>query len=81
MNDVVKRLGQARIETICSSCDLQKEDIAIVIEILDAWENLLGQNTQKALVAIEKTGNNPRRTEILRAMLDINVEYATRIPS
>ena len=78
MNSVLARLGEERIRSICLGHNLQDRDISIVIAILDAWENLVGQPLRKMEVAIEKTRNNPRKDSIASSMLDISFEFAGR---
>lgn len=76
MNSVVMKLGKERIKEICEVGGLGKEDSRIVIEILDEWENLIGEIVEKMEVAIKKTRSNPNREKIFIVVMRINIEFA-----
>jgi len=72
---VHKTVGVKRIEQICNELGLTAEDVKIIDQILEEWKNLLGENDQKVLVAIQKIGDNPNREKIMEALLKINIEF------
>jgi len=71
-------LGRERIREICREYGLTPEDEGIIDEILEQWEHLIGQTEKKVAVAVEKTKNNPRHEQIVKAILRINAEFATK---
>lgn len=75
---VHKIVGAKRIKQICDEFGLTTEDAKIVDQILEEWKNLLGNLDQKVLVAIQKTEGNPRRENIMAALLKVNVEFAQK---
>jgi len=75
---VHKTVGVKRIKQICDEFGLTTKDAQIIDQILEEWKNLLGNLDQKVLVAIQKTEGNPRREDIMAALLKINLEFAQK---
>ena len=68
-------LGFERIKEICQKYGLTEEDQKIIDEILNRWENLVGQPFKKMMVVDELLTSNPYIGRITRAMLEIIVEF------
>lgn len=75
---VHQTLGRQRIREICREHGLTPEDEEIIDDILERWEHLIGQTEKKVAIAVEKTKNNPRHEQIVKAMLRINAEFAIK---
>jgi hypothetical protein len=72
-------LGPDRIKEICRKYELTEEDEKIVDEILERWETLVGQTLQKIKVVNELIADSPHIRKITKAMLEINVEFASKV--
>lgn len=81
VNSVLMKLGGKRVKEICEAGGLGEKDSRIVIEILDEWENLVGEIVEKMEVAIKKTRSNPNREKIFIVVMRINIEFADAILS
>ncbi len=82
-NDVIKILGQEKIDQICRKFGLDEEGKKKVLEIIDKWEEIvktagLGAIDEKMHAAIEILGNDPNRMAIIRALIHINAEFMTQ---
>jgi len=73
-----RTLGRKRIQEICQANGLRCTDIDIVDELLVRWKKLVGNLPAKLQVALELTGNNPNRAEILGAILAITLEFTEK---
>ena len=76
MNAVEKRLGKARIELICSRNNLQADDIKIVLEIFEEWDNLTGQTEKKIRVVTKKILGNPNKDAIIKSLIDVSKVFS-----
>ena len=76
MNAVEKRLGKARIELICSRNNLQADDIKIVLEIFEEWDNLVFQSKKKEDVVINKILGNPNKDAIIKSLIDVSQVFS-----
>jgi len=77
-SSVHRVLGADRIKEICGKHGLTVEDEQIVDEILERWENLVGQIAEKMAVLEELIGRHPRVSLISKALLEITFEFTQK---
>lgn len=75
-------LGE-RFLKVCDSHGLEAKDTELLDSILVEfeWFGGLRKFGEKMKMAVEKTANNPRRTEIIVAMFKINLAFLDESPT
>jgi len=79
MSAVSEVLGEERIREICQEFGLGSKEEGIVNEILERWDQLVGDPLEKVRVAQEIIKDNPYFLQIALALKKINFEFAMNL--